>query len=82
MNKYSKLTQNIIFKAPNIAVYSKKKNPKYLPIFICKKLSIKHLKKNNNYDAFKKLMISNGSDKDEEKILQKNHMVFIIKIQE
>ena len=41
MNKYTKLTQNFTFKTPNISLYPKKKNPKYLPIFYLQKIGYK-----------------------------------------
>ena len=38
MSKYTKLTQNFTFKTPNISIYPKKKNPKYLSIFYLQKV--------------------------------------------
>ena len=43
MNKYTKLTQNFTFKTPNISIYPKKKNPKYLPIFYLEKIGYKNI---------------------------------------
>ena len=40
MNKYTKLTQNFTFKTPNISIYPKKKNPKYLPIYYLQKVGL------------------------------------------
>ena len=49
MNKYTKLTQNFTFKIPNVLIYPRKKNPKYLPIFYLQKIGYnKDDKKDNN----------------------------------
>ena len=48
MNKYTKLTQNFTFKTPNISLYPKKKNPKYLPIVYLEKIGYKSEEENIN----------------------------------
>ena len=50
MNKYTKLTQNFTFKTPNISIYPKKKNPKYLPISYLEKFGNNSLKEENVKD--------------------------------
>ena len=48
MNKYTKLTQNFTFKTPNISMYPKKKNQKYLPISYLEKIGYKNLQQDIN----------------------------------
>ena len=63
MNKYTKLTQNFTFKTPNISLYPKKKNPKYLSIFYLQKIGykppeeekLKDNQKNDNNNIFDNL---------------------------
>ena len=50
MNRYTKLTQNFTFKTPNISIYPKKKNPKYLPISYLEKFGNNNLKEENVKD--------------------------------
>ena len=76
MNKYTKLTQNFTFKTPNISMYPKKKNQKYLPISYLEKIGYKNLQQDindenkNNYnnnenieDKFNNLNYFNNFDK-------------------
>ena len=48
MDKYTKLTQNFSFKAPNISLYPKKKNENYLPIFYLEKINSKNNTNDNS----------------------------------
>ena len=50
MDKYTKLTQNFTFKNPNLSLYPKKKNPKYLPIFYLQKIGYKNIEEENEND--------------------------------
>ena len=60
MDKYTKLTQNYTFKTPNISLYPKKKNPKYLPIFYLHKIGYKPTEEDNLNENEK----SNKNEKD------------------
>ena len=48
MNKYTKLTQNFTFKTPNISIYPRRKNPKYLPLFYLQKVGYNIDQESNN----------------------------------